>query len=57
MICHPTQTHIKLAGGEDGTLTIWDLRNNKLAMNSISAHAQSGLVANIQFFTKKSSEL
>lgn len=41
VIGHPTQTHIKLAGGEDGTITVWDLRNNKFAVNSLNAHSQS----------------
>lgn len=41
VIQHPTQTHIKLAGGEDGTITIWDLRNQKFAVNSLNAHTQS----------------
>ncbi|KAK7586061.1 hypothetical protein V9T40_003937 [Parthenolecanium corni] len=52
---HPTQTHIKLAGGEDGTITIWDLRNNKFAVNSLNAHSQT--VSELMFHPERPEHL
>lgn len=44
---HPTQRHMVLAGDEEGSLTIWDLRQNTFPVNLLSAH--SGAVTEIQF--------
>lgn len=38
---HPTQRHIVVAGGSDGSLTVWDLRHNTYPMSQLNAHAKS----------------
>lgn len=40
---HPTQRHLVLAGGEDGSLTIWDLRENTTPATLLLAHCQAGM--------------
>ncbi|XP_059175017.1 nucleoporin Nup43-like [Physella acuta] len=35
---HPGQAHIVATGGEDGMLTIWDLRQEKFPMTLLEAH-------------------
>jgi hypothetical protein len=39
---HPTQRHMVLAGGEDGSLTVWDLRHNTFPVTLLSAHSDTG---------------
>ncbi|XP_069668662.1 nucleoporin Nup43 isoform X2 [Periplaneta americana] len=38
---HPTQCHMVLAGGEDGSLTVWDLRRNTFPVTLLSAHSDT----------------
>ncbi|KAG8234873.1 hypothetical protein J437_LFUL014565 [Ladona fulva] len=35
---HPTQRHVVLVGGEDGSLTAWDLRQSRFPVTLLSAH-------------------
>lgn len=44
---HPTQRHLVIAGDEEGSLTIWDLRQNTFPINYLNAHAES--VTELQF--------
>ncbi|KAK4882408.1 hypothetical protein RN001_005727 [Aquatica leii] len=44
---HPNQRHMVVAGDEDGSLTVWDLRQNSFPVNLLSAHSES--VSEIQF--------
>ncbi|XP_075148911.1 nucleoporin 43 [Haematobia irritans] len=36
---HPTQPHIVLAGSEEGSITVWDLRNPGYPASYLSAHS------------------
>lgn len=47
---HPSQRHLLLAGGEDGSLTVWDLRENTSPATLLSAHSQAGLMLSITRF-------
>lgn len=38
---HPTQRHIVIAGGGDGSLTVWDLRQNTYPISQLNAHAKA----------------
>ncbi|XP_034952002.1 pre-mRNA-splicing factor ATP-dependent RNA helicase DHX15 isoform X2 [Chelonus insularis] len=38
---HPTQRHIVAAGGGDGSLSIWDLRQNTLPISQLLAHSHA----------------
>ncbi|GLH06246.1 Coatomer subunit beta' [Gryllus bimaculatus] len=38
---HPTQRHMLLVGGDDGSLTVWDMRHNTFPVTVLSAHAES----------------
>lgn len=38
---HPTQRHIVVAGGGDGSLTVWDLRRNTYPVSQLNAHAKA----------------
>ncbi|XP_046392764.1 nucleoporin Nup43 [Ischnura elegans] len=35
---HPTQRHVVLVGGEDGSLTAWDLRQSRFPVTLLNAH-------------------
>lgn len=39
---HPTQQHLVAAGGEDGTLALWDMRNTAHPFTIIAAHNGPG---------------
>jgi WD40 repeat protein len=60
---HPTQRHMVLAGGEDGSITVWDLRQNTFPVTLLSAHSDTGTAAtkmkscHIKNFTHHSSQL
>lgn len=43
---HPSQKHLLLVGGEDGSIYIWDLRKSTHPINILNAHKGSGM----QFF-------
>lgn len=38
---HPTQRHIVVAGGGDGSLTAWDLRENTYPVLQLNAHTKA----------------
>ncbi|GLV31898.1 Nucleoporin 43kD [Carabus blaptoides fortunei] len=38
---HPTQRHMVLAGDEEGSLTVWDLRLNTFPVTLLSAHSSA----------------
>lgn len=38
LTCHPTQRHILLAGSEEGSITVWDLRMMADAASYLTAH-------------------
>lgn len=38
---HPTQRHIVAAGGGDGSLTVWDLRQSTYPISQLMAHDQA----------------
>lgn len=40
---HPGQLHIVATGSQDGTLTIWDLRQNRFPMTTLDAHQSSSM--------------
>ncbi|KAK3874053.1 hypothetical protein Pcinc_020977 [Petrolisthes cinctipes] len=44
---HPTQQHLVAAGGEDGALAIWDLRNTTQPFTIIAAH--NGPMSEVSF--------
>ncbi|KAK9872710.1 hypothetical protein WA026_018844 [Henosepilachna vigintioctopunctata] len=44
---HPTHRHLVVAGDEEGSITIWDLRQNTYPVNMLRAHEES--VMEIQF--------
>ncbi|KAK2575703.1 hypothetical protein KPH14_012093 [Odynerus spinipes] len=44
---HPTQRHIIVAGGGDGSLTVWDLRHHTYPVSQLNAHAKT--VSEIMF--------
>lgn len=41
---HPGQLHIVATGSQDGTLTIWDLRQNRFPMTTLVAHQSSSML-------------
>lgn len=41
---HPSQKHIVFAGGEDGFITIWDLRQGTSPVTLLEAHSSSGIL-------------
>ncbi|GJQ68893.1 hypothetical protein Trydic_g6087 [Trypoxylus dichotomus] len=52
---HPTQRHMVVAGDEEGSLTVWDLRQNTYPVNLLSAHAEC--VSELQFHPVYSDQL
>ncbi|RZC32495.1 nucleoporin Nup43 [Asbolus verrucosus] len=44
---HPTQRHLIMAGDEEGSITIWDLRQNAYPVNLLDAH--EGSISEIHF--------
>lgn len=51
---HPTQQHTVLVGGEDGSITVWDLRETSFAV-PLAAH--SGLVSEMVFHPDRPNHL
>lgn len=51
---HPTQQHTILVGGEDGSITVWDLRQTSYAV-PLAAH--SGLVSEMKFHADRPDHL
>lgn len=47
IVHHPTQRHLAIAGSENGSLTVWDLRVNTYPACLLNAH--SAAVSEIQF--------
>ena len=39
---HPTQPHLLAAGGQDGVLSIWDMRQELYPVTLLEAHAAEG---------------
>ncbi|KAJ3634208.1 hypothetical protein MTP99_011112 [Tenebrio molitor] len=52
---HPTQRHLVVAGDEEGSITIWDLRQNTYPVNLLDAH--EGGVAEIRFHPDQPDQL
>jgi len=46
---HPTQPHIVATGGLDGTLYLWDMRQEKYPITLLEAHANSSKAAMFMF--------
>ena len=44
---HPTQPHIVATGGQDGTLCIWDMRQDRFPVTLLDAHSAH---SNILYF-------
>ena len=40
---HPTQPHIVATGGLDGTLYLWDMRQEKYPITLLEAHASNSM--------------
>ena len=38
---HPTQPHIVATGGQDGTLYLWDMRQEKYPITLLEAHSSN----------------
>nr|CAD7443370.1 unnamed protein product [Timema bartmani] len=55
VVNHPTQCHLVLAGGEDGCLTVWDLRHNTFPVTLLSAHTDT--VSEIHFHPERPEHL
>ena len=36
---HPTQPHIVCTGGQDGALTVWDMRQDRFPVTVLNAHS------------------
>ncbi|XP_066950405.1 nucleoporin Nup43 [Macrobrachium rosenbergii] len=47
LAAHPNQQHIVASGGEDGALTLWDMRNINQPITVIAAH--SGSITSVKF--------
>lgn len=45
---HPTQPHVVATGGQDGTLCIWDMRQEKFPVTLLSAHSTDSKYNHIQ---------
>ena len=41
---HPTQPHLLAAGGQDGVLSIWDMRQELYPVTLLEAHAAEGKI-------------
>jgi len=39
---HPTQPHIVATGGQDGALSLWDMRQEKYPVTLLTAHSADG---------------
>lgn len=52
---HPTQRHMVIAGDNEGSLIIWDLRQNTFPVNLLSAHSES--VSEIHFHPDQPDQL
>lgn len=53
---HPTQRHVVLAGSEAGSITVWDLRNNKAMVTTyLKGHTSS--VSEIHFHPSRPDKL
>lgn len=52
---HPTQPHLLAAGGQDGVLSIWDMRQELYPVTLLEAHAaesESYLKVCIKYFSR-----
>lgn len=47
---HPTQPHLLAAGGQDGVLSIWDMRQELYPVTLLEAHAGEGWTPFSYFF-------
>lgn len=48
---HPNQQHVVATGGQDGMLSIWDVRQGTMPVSLLKAHeAESKCYENISFY-------
>ena len=47
---HPTQSHLLAAGGQDGVVSIWDLRQKLYPVTLLAAHEAGSKTTSIIIF-------